>query len=102
MQLTIITTVENDVNNIERTIKSVLLQNFKDYEYIVIDGHSNDGISEIIQKYTKNKKLNILESNKNLYEGLNKGIDFSNGEFIGFLHSGDFYYNNNVLSEIFQ
>lgn len=102
MQLTIITTVKNDVNNIERTIKSVLLQNFKDYEYIVIDGYSNDGTSEIIQKYTKNKKIKYFRiEDKNLYEGLNKGIDFSNGEFIGFLHSGDFYYNNNVLSEIF-
>ena len=103
MQLTIITTVKNDVNNIDRTIKSVLLQNFQDYEYIIIDGYSNDGTSEIIQKYTKNKKIKYFRiEDKNLYEGLNKGIDFSNGEFISFLHSGDFYYNNDVLSEIFH
>lgn len=103
MKLTIITTVKNDVNNIDRTIKSVLLQNFQDYEYIIIDGYSNDGTSQKIQKYINNQKIKYLKiKDKNLYDALNKGISLANGEFISFLHSGDIYYNNNILKEIFS
>jgi glycosyltransferase len=103
MQLTIITAVKNDVKNIEQTIKSVLLQNFKDFEYIIIDGDSDDGTSEIIKKYLNVSRLSYFRSKDiNLYDGLNKGINLSKGKFISFMHSGDFYYNNSVLKEIFS
>ena len=49
----IITVVKNDQTNIEKTIKSVLAQTFKNFEYILIDGKSDDNTLEIINKYQK-------------------------------------------------
>ena len=52
--ITIITVVKNGEKNIENCIKSVLKQNYKNLEYIIIDGNSSDGTNEIINKYKKN------------------------------------------------
>ena len=55
---TIITVVKNNSLNIGFTIESVLAQKFKDFEYIIVDGYSNDGTSEIVRKYySKNKNI---------------------------------------------
>ena len=58
MRLSIITVVKNDKKNLEFTIKSVLAQNYKDFEYIIFDGLSSDRIESVINKYKK-KILNI-------------------------------------------
>ena len=50
-KITIITPVKNDEKNIEKTIRSVLNQNYKNFEYIVVDGNSNDSTLEIIKKF---------------------------------------------------
>ena len=52
-KITIITVVKNNKNTLERCIKSVLNQNYENLEYIIIDGNSSDGTSEIINKYKK-------------------------------------------------
>ena len=52
-KISIITVVKNSSNTIEKTIKSVLAQEYKNLEYIIIDGGSSDGTLEIIQKYKK-------------------------------------------------
>ena len=51
IRFSIITVVKNDVKNIENTIKSVLNQSFKNYEYIIIDGKSGDGTVKVVKKY---------------------------------------------------
>ena len=53
--ISIITIVKNDEKKINKTIKSVLNQKFKDFEYIIIDGKSTDRTLEIVNKYKKNK-----------------------------------------------
>ena len=58
MRLSIITVVKNDKKNLEHTIKSVLAQNYKDFEYIIFDGLSSDRIESVINKHKK-KILNI-------------------------------------------
>ena len=96
---TIITTVKNGVSDIEKTINSVLSQTFNEYEYIIIDGGSNDGTVELIEKAkNKSNKINFFrEIDNGLYFALNKGIKFSSGEVVSILHAGDFFTNNNVL-----
>ena len=61
MRVTIITVVKNDKINIGRTIDSVLNQNYKNIEYIIIDGNSNDGTYEVIKKSVKKIKKKNLE-----------------------------------------
>ena len=53
MKLSIITVNYNDASGLERTIKSVISQTFRDYEFIIIDGGSSDGSVDVIKKYER-------------------------------------------------
>ena len=61
-KITIVTPVYNCVEYIEETIQSVLIQNYRNIEYIIVDGGSNDGTCEIVKKYSK--KINLFISEK--------------------------------------
>ena len=87
--LSIITVVKNDVHNIEKTIKSIISQKNKKIEYIIIDGNSNDGTYQIINKYKKKIDKLVTEKDNGIYHAMNKGIKFANGKYIGFCNSGD-------------
>jgi glycosyltransferase involved in cell wall biosynthesis len=102
LKFSIITVVKNDKNHILKTINSVKKQTFKNFEYIIVDGKSNDGTSEIIKKnFQKNKKnKHIIKNDKNLYQALNYGINISKGKYIAILHSGDLFINKNTLKTI--
>ena len=69
----IITVVKNDEKNIQKTIVSVLNQKFKNFEYIIIDGNSNDSTVSIINQYKHKIDLLISEDDDGLYFAMNKG-----------------------------
>ena len=93
---TIITAVYNGERYIEQTIKSVLNQKFKNFEYIIIDGKSTDKTMEIVNKYKNKVDLIISKKDKNLWDALNKGIKLSRGKIIAIINSDD-KYNSNAL-----
>jgi len=95
-KLSIITVVKNDEKNIEKTIKSIVFQKKKDYEYIIIDGKSNDGTITKIRKYKKKIDKIISKKDKGIYDAMNKGLKLSKGEIIVFCNSGDFFYKNSL------
>ena len=64
MNLSIITFVKNDKNNLESIIKSVLSQNYKDFEYVIFDGMSSDGFESVINRYKKNNIKHLRISDK--------------------------------------
>ena len=100
--LTIITVVKNDKDNILNTIRSVLKQSTKNFEYIVFDDNSTDGNSKII-KSLKSKQIRYLRKRDlNLYDAINKSIEFARGEYIGILHSGDIFIDRNHLKKIIK
>ena len=90
----IITVVKNDYKNIQKTIKNILLQTFKDYEYILIDGKSNDGTLQKINKFKKRIDLFISKKDNGIYFAMNKGLKFANGRIIVFVNSGDLLTKN--------
>lgn len=96
MLVTVVTVVKNNKNLIARTLQSILQQNFKNIELIVIDGKSDDGTDTIIEKYFKEFKL-IKRKDKNVYDSLNYACKIANGDYICFLHSGDIYFDKNVV-----
>lgn len=97
MKISIITICKNNKNTIKKTIQSVINQKFKKLEYIVIDGASTDGTSEIIKKNLKYINKYVREKDLGIYDALNKGVKLSTGDIIGILHAGDIYYDYNIL-----
>ena len=79
----------NDEKNIEKTILSVLEQNYKNIQYVIIDGDSSDQTKEIINKYRDKIDLFISEKDNGIYDAFNKGLDLAQGDLIGFVNSGD-------------
>ncbi len=95
---TIITVCYNAANSIEKTILSVLSQNYPNIEYIIIDGNSTDNTIDIIKKYQFRISKWISSPDKGIYDAMNKGIDLTTGDYINFMNAGDTFYNENVLS----
>lgn len=93
----IITPCYNNFYTIERTIKSVINQAYKNFEYIIIDGGSTDGTLELLEGYKKihGEKLKLFsEPDNGIYDAMNKGIRKARGELIGIINSDDFYAPN--------
>ncbi|MCI5151174.1 MAG: glycosyltransferase [Candidatus Electrothrix sp. MAN1_4] len=101
MKLSVITICYNETRLIEKTIRSVLNQTFKDYQYIVIDGASTDGTIEIINKFDNKIDIFISESDKGIYNAMNKGLHYVNGEYVLFLNGGDYLANDRVFENVF-
>ena len=92
-KLSIITINYNDVVGLKRTFESVVNQTWKEFEYIVIDGGSNDGSKEFLEENNDQLTYWISEPDKGIYNAMNKGINVANGEYLLFLNSGDFLYS---------
>jgi glycosyltransferase involved in cell wall biosynthesis len=91
MKVSIITVCFNSAATIEDTIRSVISQNYKDIEYIVVDGGSSDGTLDIINKYKNNISKVISEPDNGIYDAMNKGLRLSTGDIVATLNGDDVY-----------
>ena len=98
MLFSIITINYNNAEGLEKTINSVLTQQFLNYEYIVIDGNSSDNSVELLKKFSDHISFYISEPDKGVYDALNKGIQKANGEYLIFMNSGDRFYSDMALN----
>ena len=98
----VVTVVFNDVKNLERTILSVLNQTYKNIEYIIIDGGSTDGTVEVIKKYADRLQYWVSESDKGMFDAMNKGVVRSTGGWVNILNSGDYFISTTIIEEIFR
>ncbi len=101
-KISIITIVYNGSNTLEKTIQSVINQNYKNFEYIIIDGNSTDGTQQIIEKYSHQITYWISEKDKGLYDAMNKGLVRATGDYVWFINSGDQIPTSTTITEIFQ
>ena len=101
-KLTIITVTLNSEKFIEKTIKSVINQSYKNFEYLIIDGKSNDKTISIINKYKNKINKIVSEKDDGIYAAMNKGLKFAKGEWVLILNAGDYLTNKNILLNIFK
>lgn len=102
-KISIITPSFNQGQFIEETIRSVLLQNYPNLEYIIIDGGSTDSTLDVIQKYDDYITLWVSESDNGQSNAINKGFLKSTGDVITWMNSDDIYFPDalNVAGHVF-
>src|SRR5450432_2074637 len=89
LRISVVTPSYQQAQFLERTIKSVLDQNYPNLEHIVIDGGSKDGSVEIIQKYADRFAYWVSERDKGHGDALNKGFSRCTGDILCWLNSDD-------------
>lgn len=99
-KVSVVTVCLNSEKFLERAIKSVVSQAYKNIEYVIVDGVSKDGTLEIIRKYRYRIARFISEPDTGIYDAQNKGLRMSSGEIICFLNSDDYFYSHDVISEV--
>lgn len=111
LKLSIITINYNNAAGLKKTLDSVAMQTYTDFEHIIVDGASTDGSVDIIREYEKklasslsplaSRLIWLSEPDTGIYNAMNKGIRMSKGEYLLFLNSGDFLVEENVLKDVF-
>jgi len=96
--LSIITVCLNSSATIGSTITSVLSQDYSNFEYIIIDGGSSDGTSEIIKGFNDARIKLISEIDYGLWDAMNKAVTKASGDFVTFLNSDDVYMDEFVVT----
>lgn len=100
MKISIITVVYNNEFTIREAIESVLKQTYSSIEYVIIDGKSKDNTVSIIEEYKERLGYFSSQSDRGLYDAMNKGIAASTGDVIGILNSDDLYQDDNVILDV--
>ncbi len=100
MKISVITVSYNSAKTIADTLDAVAMQTHTDIEHLVIDGASKDGTVEMVLSHANPKIRLISESDKGIYDAMNKGFTQATGEVVGFLNSDDFYADSAVLAKI--
>ena len=102
MKLSIITINRNNAVGLEKTLQSVAVQTFKEFEYIIVDGASTDESVEVIKKYEP-QFLHlkwVSEPDSGIYNAMNKGLRMASGDYIQILNSGDCLAASNVTQRM--
>lgn len=85
-----------------RAIKSIRAQSHKNIQLIIIDGASADNTVELIEPYLNHGDILVSESDSGIYDALNKGLSYVSGDLVALMHSDDYYFDANVISEVVE
>jgi glycosyltransferase involved in cell wall biosynthesis len=100
IKISLITVTYNAGGTIERCIQSVISQNYKNVEYIIIDGASADNTIQIINRYQNHIHHFVSEPDEGIYDAINKGINFATGDVVGMLNADDVFTDDSVLGNV--
>src|SRR5687767_4293627 len=89
--VSVITIVRNGVTTLPRAIESVLSQDYRNVDYVVVDGQSTDGTLDVLRNFSSDISLWVSEPDSGVSDAFNKGIMLSRGEIIGILNCDDWY-----------
>ena len=87
--VSIITPCLNRVNFVREALESVLVQNYPNFEHIIIDGGSTDGTLDVVRSYPH---LSVMsEQDSGMYDAINKGVRIARGEIFAWLNTDDVF-----------
>lgn len=89
-RVSVVTAAFNAASLLARSVESVLAQDYRDVELVVVDGGSTDGTLDLLARYGDRVRW-ISEPDRGIYDAWNKGIELATGEWIGFLGADDAY-----------
>jgi glycosyltransferase involved in cell wall biosynthesis len=98
--ISVVTVCFNSWEALTKTIKSVVSQDFENFEYILVDGGSTDGTIEIIRSFGDRITKWTSEPDRGIYHAMNKGLGLARGKYIHFLNAGDTFLDRRVLSQV--
>lgn len=101
-KVTVVTITYNAVQYLEKTLQSIISQDYKNIEYIIIDGGSIDGTLDIIKRYEEQIDLCLSEPDGGVYDAMNKGIDKASGHWINFMNAGDVFSSSTSVSDVIK
>lgn len=105
MKISVVTVCRNAESELEKTIISVLNQDYMDFEYIIKDGNSQDNTMNIVKKYQddfRQKNITYLyevSKDSGIYSAMNQALKLCSGEWVIFLNAGDVFFDSGVLSK---
>lgn len=100
MKISVITAVYNSAATVGEAIASVAAQTYPDVEHIIVEAKSEDGSVAAIERAAHDRMRLVSETDKGIYDALNKGIRHATGDVIGFMHSDDYLSHEGVLAVI--
>ena len=100
MRYSVITINYNNREGLKQTIKSIVSQTFRDFEFIIIDGGSTDGSVDVIMEKSDNISYWVSEKDNGVYHAMNKGVAQAHGDYLIFMNSGDCFHSSDVLSNV--
>lgn len=100
LNLSINAAVYNREDTVSQAILSVAAQSYSEVEHLIIDGASNDGTLDAVQRLARHEMRVITEPDRGICDALNKGIRGATGEVVGLVHSDDFFAHDRVLENV--
>jgi len=100
LKISVITVSYNSAKTIQNTISSVEAQDYPNFEYIIVDGDSNDGTLDIIKNHEHIIHKWISEKDSGIYDAMNKGLKMATGDLLILLNSDDQFSHSHALKEI--
>lgn len=102
IKISIVSVVYNASDTIEDMIKSVIAQDYSNFEFIIMDGGSVDGTVDIIKKYSSQITYWQSERDNGIYDAMNKAIMYVSGDYLQFIGADDFFVDSSVISRVIE
>jgi glycosyltransferase involved in cell wall biosynthesis len=102
MKISVITINYNNKKGLVKTIESICSQSTKLFEYIIVDGNSNDGSVEVISENNQFISKWVSEPDKGIYNAMNKAVRIATGDYCVFMNSGDVFYSETIIEQLFN
>lgn len=100
-KVSIVTINYNNLEGLRKTYESIKCQTYKNFEWIVIDGGSNDGSEKFIKEHSGEMSFWCSEKDGGVYNAQNKGTRQASGDYVIYMNSGDTFYDAHVLEDVF-